>query len=97
MQAFLAGEELENDDDKPHKCSNCHEIMAASKQLQLWTTPDILVLSLKRFLCKFGVTHKVNTFVDFPVQGWDISDYVLQPQVGGGEQESRLTCCGITH
>ena len=78
VQAYLEGEDV-----GPWECSGCQKTLAASKKLQLWSAPEVLVLNLKRFLCINKVSKKVETFVQFPVQGWDISHYIGQPQVNG--------------
>ena len=77
MQAFLEGDA----DLEARECSSCRQRVAASKKLQLYMLPEVLVLSLKRFQQTQEGTKKLATMVEFPVQGWDLSDYVQHPQV----------------
>jgi len=44
--------------------------------MDLWKLPDILVVHLKRFSNKL-FREKLDTFVDYPLSGFDLSDYVL--------------------
>lgn len=78
VQAYLEGEDV-----GPRECSRCQEAVPAKKKLQLWSAPEVLVLTLKRFRCINKVSKKVGTFVEYLVQGWDISHYIRQPQVNG--------------
>ncbi|CAE6514653.1 unnamed protein product [Rhizoctonia solani] len=57
-------------------CSRCKQHRQATKQLQLWSLPTILVLQLKRFAKR----SKIDTLVTFPVNGLDLSG-----RVGGNE------------
>ena len=62
-------------------CTGCSQQVTASKRLQLYTLPEVLVLHLKRFEHTEVGTKKLQTVVDFPVDGWDLSDYVQLKQV----------------
>ncbi|CAE6484906.1 unnamed protein product [Rhizoctonia solani] len=53
-------------------CSRCKQHRQATKQLQLWSLPTILVLQLKRF----GKRAKIDKLVTFPVDVLDLSDRV---------------------
>ena len=87
MQAFLEG----NADLEPRSCSHCQQVVAASKKLQLYMLPDVLVLSLKRFEQTWEGTKKLETMVEFPVEGWDMSAYVQHPQVSAYTASGTLT------
>jgi len=87
LNKFLSHEEL--DEDNTWYCSNCKENVRASKVISLWTTPDILIFHLKRFTfdtCKRRgglVRSKVDDTVDFPIDGLDMSPYILGPTDDG--------------
>ncbi|KAL5641717.1 hypothetical protein ACGC1H_001998 [Rhizoctonia solani] len=51
-------------------CSRCMQHRQATKQLQLWSLPTILVLQLKRFAKR----AKIDALVTFPVNDLDLSD-----------------------
>lgn len=48
----------------------------ASKKLDLWRLPEILVIHLKRFSYSRFMKNKLETFVDFPVHDLDLSAYI---------------------
>lgn len=57
-------------------CNRCKELRLASKKLEIWTAPDILVIHLKRFSQNRVFRDKVDVLVDFPVEGLDLSGKV---------------------
>jgi ubiquitin carboxyl-terminal hydrolase 4/11/15 len=64
-------------------CSRCKELRRASKTLEIWTVPDILVVHLKRFSAHRGFRDKIDVLVDFPVEGLDLSERVGLPEGKG--------------
>lgn len=57
-------------------CSSCKEQVRASKTIELWKTPDIFVVHLKRF-SGYGLRgEKINTTVEFPIDGFDITERI---------------------
>ena len=63
-------------EDNAWYCSHCKEQRLASKQLEIWTIPDILVIHLKRFGAGQNLRNKIDVLVDFPVEGLDLNDRV---------------------
>ena len=63
-------------------CPRCKEHQRASKQFELWTAPDILVIHLKRFSSQGRLRDKLDVFVDFPVEGLDLTDRVQSQEDG---------------
>lgn len=57
-------------------CSNCKEHRQASKQIEIWSTPDILSIHLKRFENQRSFSDKIDAVVEFPIEGLDISPYL---------------------
>lgn len=49
----------------------------ATKKLDLWSVPDVLVVHLKRFHSAY---EKVTDFVDFPLTGLDLEGQVRGPE-----------------
>ncbi|KAI3443358.1 hypothetical protein Pfo_000023 [Paulownia fortunei] len=76
VDAFLKEEPLGPDD--MWYCPNCKEHRQASKKLDLWRLPEILVIHLKRFSYTRFLKNKLETFVDFPIDDFDLSNYVIQ-------------------
>ncbi len=52
----------------------------ADKKLDLWALPEVLVVHLKRFSYTRWNRDKIDTKVDFPLTGLDLSEYVLAQQ-----------------
>jgi ubiquitin carboxyl-terminal hydrolase 4/11/15 len=78
MKEFAREEPLE--DDNAWYCPKCKKHQASTKKLDIWTAPDILIFHLKRFSnsgTRWSQSTKVDTMVDFPVQGLDLNRYVL--------------------
>ncbi len=63
-------------------CANCKGSYQAFKKMDVWSTPDILIIHLKRFLQHMSggsysvQRRKIDVFVDFPVNGLDLSPYL---------------------
>ncbi|XP_068635943.1 ubiquitin carboxyl-terminal hydrolase 9-like [Aristolochia californica] len=74
LEAFLKEEPLGPDD--MWYCPSCKEHRQASKKLDLWRLPDILVFHLKRFSYSRYMKNKLDTLVNFPIHNLDLSKYV---------------------
>ncbi|KAL1545618.1 ubiquitinyl hydrolase 1 [Salvia divinorum] len=74
IEAFLKEEPLGPED---MYCPNCKAHRQASKKLDLWRLPEILVIHLKRFSYTRYSKNKLETFVDFPVENFDLLNYIL--------------------
>ena len=64
-------------EDNAWYCNRCKERRRATKTLELWSIPDILVVHLKRFGSggRFG-RDKVDILVDFPTTGLNMNSRV---------------------
>eukprot|EP00981_Chlorochromonas_danica_P006275 scaffold1348_cov184-Ochromonas_danica.AAC.2 len=62
-------------------CPVCKEHLSPIKKMDVYTTPDVLILHLKRFLFVPGqyFVHrdKINDVVDFPITGLDLRKFVI--------------------
>lgn len=58
-------------------CPRCKEHRQANKKFELWKVPDILVMHLKRFSSNRNFRDKLELFVDYPIEGLDLSDRVI--------------------
>lgn len=86
LDAFVKEEVMEKSD--AWNCPNCKQLRKASKVLSLSRLPPVLLIHLKRFSIKGHFTEKIETFVDFPLRGLDLTNYMpppLPPGVGGGQ------------
>ncbi|EGD75888.1 hypothetical protein PTSG_11617 [Salpingoeca rosetta] len=66
--------------DNMWRCPVCKEPKEAEKQMEVWKLPDTLVIHLKRFSYNSWWRDKLDTLVDFPLEGLDLGPYVLDPQ-----------------
>lgn len=57
-------------------CPGCKEHRQATKKLDLWRLPEILVIHLKRFSYSRFLKNKLETYVDFPTHDLDLSSYM---------------------
>ncbi|XP_065865564.1 ubiquitin carboxyl-terminal hydrolase 8 isoform X2 [Euphorbia lathyris] len=74
LEAFLKEEPLGPDD--MWFCPSCKQHCQASKKLDLWRLPEILVIHLKRFSYTRYMKNKLEAYVDFPVDDLDLSTYI---------------------
>jgi ubiquitin carboxyl-terminal hydrolase 8 len=65
------------DSDNMYDCDMCGLKNQGYSKIQLWQTPKILVLHLKRFMVnKFGIpTRKLNNNIIYPITNLDLSKY----------------------
>jgi len=71
---FTKAERL--DENNMWYCSQCKQHVRAMKTMKLWRLPNILIVHLKRFEIKNAIRHeKLDTMVEFPVLGLDMSKY----------------------
>jgi ubiquitin carboxyl-terminal hydrolase 4/11/15 len=61
-------------------CPKCKEFVQATKKFDLWKLPEILVIHLKRFQYTKWWRDKIDTYVDYPISGLDLSEFVLSAQ-----------------
>ena len=67
MECFklFASEEVLSAEDQWY-CSACKVHVQASKKIDLWTLPEILIIHLKRFQYARGFRNKIESVIDFP-------------------------------
>ncbi|CAK7342097.1 unnamed protein product [Dovyalis caffra] len=76
LEAFLKEEPLGPED--MWDCPSCKKPRQARKKLDLWRLPEILVVHLKRFSYSRYIRNKLETYVDFPIDDFDLSTYTSQ-------------------
>lgn len=70
-------EEILGDNDMWY-CNRCKIHRHASKKLELWKTPDILVLHFKRFSSTSHRRDKLDVRIDFPIEGLDMTKRIVE-------------------
>ncbi|KAJ3928107.1 MAG: ubiquitin carboxyl-terminal hydrolase 4 [Lentinula lateritia] len=84
LKAFFNLEVMEGDD--AWDCPRCKTKRPATKTLSLARLPPVLVIHLKRFEVNGRFSDKIDTFVDFPVKGLDLTDLMPPPLPVGADQ-----------
>ncbi|CAD7081508.1 unnamed protein product [Hermetia illucens] len=72
LRAFTSEEKLE----QWYHCSHCKGKKPATKKLQIWKLPPILIIHLKRFNCVNGKWVKSQKVVNFPFEDFDPTPYL---------------------
>ncbi|XP_068132718.1 ubiquitin carboxyl-terminal hydrolase 15 isoform X5 [Hyperolius riggenbachi] len=80
IELFTTKEKLGAED--PWYCPHCKEHQQATKKLDLWSLPPVLVVHLKRFSYSRYMRDKLDTLVDFPVSDLDMSKFLINPNAG---------------
>lgn len=60
-------------------CPSCKEFQQATKQLGLYTLPEVLIVHLKRFRYSGQFRERIDTNVEFPVSGLDLREFLVDP------------------
>jgi ubiquitin C-terminal hydrolase len=87
------------DEENAWYCPTCKDHVMASKKMDVWSLPEILVVQLKRFS---GTTRKAGDLVDFPLVGLDLTDRCLQyraaSEIGKDSKDRAIyDCCGVVN
>ncbi|XP_012626716.2 ubiquitin carboxyl-terminal hydrolase 4 isoform X3 [Microcebus murinus] len=77
IELFTTMETLGEHD--PWYCPTCKKHQQATKKFDLWSLPKILVVHLKRFSYNRYWRDKLDTVVEFPVRGLNMSEFVCDP------------------
>ncbi|KAM9313396.1 ubiquitin carboxyl-terminal hydrolase 15 isoform 2-T2 [Gastrophryne carolinensis] len=80
IELFTTKEKLGAED--PWYCPHCKEHQQATKKLDLWSLPPVLVVHLKRFSYSRYMRDKLDTLVDFPISDLDMSKFLINPNAG---------------
>ncbi|XP_026740853.1 ubiquitin carboxyl-terminal hydrolase 32-like isoform X3 [Trichoplusia ni] len=72
LRAFTSSERLE----QRYHCAHCRSAQPATKKLQIWRLPPILIVHLKRFQYVNNKWIKSQKVVNFPFHDFDPTDYL---------------------
>jgi len=75
LQKFVEREELA--DSERFYCNSCKSKQPSTKQFRIRGLPNVLCLHIKRFRWTTYARTKLDTFVEFPLNGLDMSNYLL--------------------
>jgi ubiquitin carboxyl-terminal hydrolase 4/11/15 len=85
LDEFTKEEQLGEDD--LWYCPQCKKHQQATKKFDLWSVPDVLVVHLKRFSNSRALRDKIEAFVDFPIEGLDLTEMVQERKIAEQLQE----------
>lgn len=74
LEAFTKEEHL--GEEEKYYCSKCHQHQLASKKLEIWRLPPILIVHLKRFQYLNGKWVKSQKVVNFPFKNFEPTAYL---------------------
>lgn len=60
-------------------CPKCKQLKNASKKIDLWLLPKVLIVQLKRFNYTRHYRDKIDLLIDCPLYDLDLSQFVLNP------------------
>lgn len=69
-------------------CSQCQEHRQATKTIELWKVPDILIIQLKRFASFRSFRDKIDDAVDFPLEGLDMQKWIRAPKIDDDDESN---------
>lgn len=87
LQSFTELEELA--DSELYYCSNCKTKQRSTKKFWIRRLPNVLCLHLKRFRWNNYFRTKLDNYVQFPVEGLDMTKFILSNMVTQEMHETR--------
>jgi ubiquitin C-terminal hydrolase len=75
---YFTTKETLSDNDQWY-CPKCKLLKNASKKIDLWLLPKVLIVQLKRFNYTRHYRDKIDLLIDCPIYDLDLSQFVLNP------------------
>uniref|UniRef100_A0A3Q1EH77 Ubiquitin carboxyl-terminal hydrolase n=1 Tax=Acanthochromis polyacanthus TaxID=80966 RepID=A0A3Q1EH77_9TELE len=95
IELFTTVETLE--EENPWYCPVCKKHQLATKKLDLWSLPEVLIIHLKRFSYTKFTREKLDSIVDFPLRDLDFSGCLLRKTVSSEEPPSRYDLIAVSN
>uniref|UniRef100_A0AAR2KIS5 ubiquitinyl hydrolase 1 n=2 Tax=Pygocentrus nattereri TaxID=42514 RepID=A0AAR2KIS5_PYGNA len=95
IELFTTVETLE--EENPWYCPTCKKHQLATKKLDLWSLPEVLIIHLKRFSYTKYSREKLDTIVDFPLRHLDFSGCLLRKAGTDCEPPSRYDLIAVSN
>ncbi|XP_068600050.1 ubiquitin carboxyl-terminal hydrolase 11 [Brachionichthys hirsutus] len=95
IELFTTVETLE--EENPWYCPLCKKHQLATKKLDLWSLPEVLIIHLKRFSYTKFTREKLESVVDFPLRDLDFSGCLLRKNLSNGEPLSRYDLIAVSN
>ena len=81
LKLFMERDQLGEEDQ--WYCPQCKEFKQAFRKMEVWKAPPLLVVNIKRFSFRNKYYRdKLETVVNFPIEGLDMGKYVLSKKDG---------------
>jgi ubiquitin C-terminal hydrolase len=97
LDKFIEREQL--NETETLYCSKCKQHLAPIKKMDVYSAPDMLIIHLKRFQFipgqYFVHREKINELIDFPIEGLDLTKYVIGSK--SGEIPPIYDLYGVSH
>lgn len=75
LDLFLQAEKMSG--ESKWKCPQCKKYQEASKRIEIWRLPPVLIIHLKRFKYQGVWRDKITTQVDYPIENLNLDRYVV--------------------
>ncbi|XP_069572711.1 ubiquitin carboxyl-terminal hydrolase 11 [Brachyistius frenatus] len=95
IELFTTVETLE--EENPWYCPVCKKHQLATKKLDLWSLPEVLIIHLKRFSYTKFTREKLDSIVDFPLGDLDFSSCLLRKNLSNEEPPSRYDLIAVSN
>ncbi|KAI4873399.1 hypothetical protein NFI96_012314 [Prochilodus magdalenae] len=95
IELFTTVETLE--EENPWYCPTCKKHQLATKKLDLWSLPEVLIIHLKRFSYTKYSREKLDTIVEFPLRHLDFSGCLLRKAGSDCEPPSRYDLIAVSN
>ncbi|XP_041860910.1 ubiquitin carboxyl-terminal hydrolase 11 [Melanotaenia boesemani] len=95
IELFTTVETLE--EENPWYCPVCKKHQLATKKLDLWSLPEVLIIHLKRFSYTKFTREKLDSIVDFPLRDLDFSGCLLRKTQSNEEPPSRYDLIAVSN
>jgi len=78
LEGFVTPEKLGKDNE--WFCPKCKELFQATKKFDIWKSPKILIVHLKRFVYEQHYRGKISQHVKFPLLNFDLNRFVMSDE-----------------
>ncbi|XP_056121251.1 ubiquitin carboxyl-terminal hydrolase 11 [Rhinichthys klamathensis goyatoka] len=95
IELFTTVETLE--EENPWYCPTCKRHQLATKKLDLWSLPEVLIIHLKRFSYTKYSREKLDTIVEFPLRDLDFSGFLLKKTMNSTEPPCRYDLISVSN
>lgn len=95
IELFTTVETLE--EENPWYCPVCKKHQLATKKLDLWSLPEVLIIHLKRFSYTKFTREKLDSIVEFPLRDLDFSGFLLRKTLSSEEPPSRYDLIAVSN